>query len=85
MGSLGAIGSSTRTASARLHRRQESAQDIDLVLIQLGPLQKTPDARHEVGAALGAVTEIDLLHHLRQMHIQPVHVLGGRERHSVWS
>ena len=53
-----------------------------LVLVQLGTLQEPPDTRREMRAALRAVTEIDLLEHLRQVRVEPLHLLGARQRGS---
>src|SRR4029077_17753245 len=52
-------------AAPALHRGEDAAQDVDLVLVELGALQEAADTRHEMRAALGAITEIDLLEHLR--------------------
>src|SRR5581483_4927575 len=44
-----------------LHGGQNTADYIDFILVELGALHETQDARHEVGSALGAIAEIDLL------------------------
>src|SRR5581483_1815033 len=62
-----------RLAPAVLHGRKHAAQDVDFVLIELGTLQETADARHQVRAALSAIAEIDLLQHLCEMQIESVH------------
>src|SRR5207302_4966194 len=67
-------------AAAALHRRQNPAQDVDLVLIELGALQEAPDALHQMRAALAAVAKLDLLEHLREVLIETRHLLGARQR-----
>src|SRR5256884_4490666 len=67
-------------AAPALYRREDAAQDVDLVLIELGALQEAPDASHQVRAALGAGAELDLLQHLREVRVQARHFLRARER-----
>ncbi len=63
-----------------LHCSQHTAQDVDLVLIELGALQKAPDAAHQMCAALCAIAEVDFLEHLLEVTVQTLHLLGTCKR-----
>ena len=67
-------------AALLLHGRENAAQDVDLVLIELGAVQEAADAVHEAGAAGRAVAEVHLVHDLLQMYEQPLHLDGRRQR-----
>ena len=64
-----------------LHRGEQAAQDVDLVLVHLAALEQAADARHEVRAALRAVAEVHLVHDLLQVRVEALHVGARRQRH----
>ena len=59
--------------SALLHGREHPAQDVDLVAVELGPLQEPAEAVHQMGPVLGAIAKVDLDEHLIQMRVEPLH------------
>ena len=73
-------GSGTGAPPPLLHGGEQAAQDVDLVAVQLGTLQEAADPVHEVGALLGAIAKVDLVQHLLQMRVQPLHGARIRER-----
>jgi len=70
-----------RRTAAVLHRSQDSAQDVGLILIELSALQKTADAHHQVSTALRTIPEVDLLQDFCQMSIQALHLDRRCQRH----
>src|SRR6185312_8748654 len=74
------LASGAGPAALVLYRRQDTAQDVDFVAIERGALEQPAQARHEMGAALGAVAEVDLVQHLSQVLVEPLHFLGSCER-----
>ena len=66
-------------APPALHRREDAAQDVDLVLVGHGAVEEAPQAGHQVPLA-GAVAEIDLVDHLLEVRVEALHLDGARER-----
>src|SRR4026209_1673272 len=66
-------------AAASLHRGQNSAQYVNLVLVGRRPVEEAPQPGHQLSAAR-AVPEIDLVEYLRELLVEPLHFLRGRMR-----
>src|ERR1700679_1994318 len=66
-----------RLAPPALHRAQYAAQDVELIAIELGAVEQSPQALHEVP---GTVVKIDFAENLEQVRVKMLHIARRGQR-----